>query len=308
MIKHSNYKSAVASVKKRSSGSFLDFLFVRNKRTIRRDFINKSYKNPYYIKNRLPTRTKAPRLKIGIITASFITIAGIIMFHSYFDINNITINGLQRISHKDIESIVNQKLDQKRWHYFNNRNEFIADVSGIKSAVNEKYSLDSLKITKKYPKAIQIDIKEKLPKLIMQSADTNYLVDEEGKIIQEISANDLQTFAALNIPRFQQSTTSSAFKLNDSVITPTAEQFIAYLFQNVPKKAEISLNYAILADLEGRTVNLVTIEGWKVIVDRQSDWDKQIQVLAIILRDRIKNNRSNLHYIDVRYENRSYFQ
>jgi len=308
MIKHSNYKAAVSSVKKRSSGSFWGFLFSRNKKVTRRDFINKSYRNPYYIKNRLPNRTRAPRLKVFIIGASFLTIIGVLIFHPYFNINSITIEGLQRIPTKEIENIINQKLDAKRWFYFNNRNGFTADIGGIKTAINEKYALESLKVTKKIPKSIQIILKEKLPKLIIRSANTNYLIDEEGKIIQEISSIDLQPLLALNVPTIEKTDTSSTFKIKDSVITPAAEEFIIYMFQNVPKRAEIGLNYAILGDFEGRSINLVTTEGWKVVVDRQSDWDKQIQVLAIILRDRIKNNRSNLHYIDVRYENRSFFQ
>ena len=47
--------------------------------------------------------------------------------------------------------------------------------------------------------------------------------------------------------------------------------------------------------------------GWKIMFDRQSDWKKQLQVLETILKEKIKD-RTNLKYIDVRFENRSYFQ
>lgn len=297
------YKFSARKAKKRSS-FFASFIFKRRFNKDRRDFWTSSFKNPYFVKHRMPKRTRAPRLKVIILIVCCAGIAAIFLFQPFFNINNVNISGLERISSNGIAGIVNKKLNQPQMLIFNGRNIFIVDLKSIQTSVKNEYALKNIQINKKFPNTLEIKLQEKTAQLILQNRDQFFLVDEEGQIIQQLPSN--YNFLN-NIPQFQIMV-SGTIKIGEQVISGATEKFLIYLFQNVSKKTSVNITYANLMDQEGRVINLVTNEGWKIIVDRQNDWDKQMNVLAIILRDKIKNNRASLHYIDVRFENRSYFQ
>ena len=96
-------------------------------------------------------------------------------------------------------------------------------------------------------------------------------------------------------------------KTNVPSLTPSPPGAKGTKKPKIPAKTNVNISFAEL-DKDGGVVNLITTEGWRIIMDRQNDWEKQMQVLTIFLRDKIKDKRNNLHYIDVRYENRSYYQ
>ena len=125
-------------------------------------------------------------------------------------------------------------------------------------------------------------------------------------MIQEVNPADINSAAYLNLLmlKFQE---TEDFLINESAIVPAAVQFLLFLQEKIPAKTNVNISFAEL-DKDGGVVNLITTEGWRIIMDRQNDWEKQMQVLTIFLRDKIKDKRNNLHYIDVRYENRSYYQ
>lgn len=318
MLRHRGYRSYHAP--KKNNGWSFSFAWLglgRGRKGNRpRDVSGKAYRNPYLNKRHLPTRTKAPRIKIAIGVLSILGVLGIILFHPYFNIRRTSIIGAEKVSPAALNHLANQILSAKRWWLFNGRNYFLANTGGIEEKINQNYALEDLKIKTEFPSGLKIIIKEKPAALFLQNslAQLNgepknyyYLIDGEGKIIQEVNPDEINSAAylALLLLKFQE---NKNFSVNETVITPATVKFLLFLREKIPEKTKINLSFAELADEEGRVVNLTVTEGWRIIVDRQNDWEKQMQVLTIFLRDKIKDKRSNLHYIDVRYENRSYYQ
>ncbi len=239
----------------------------------------------------------------------------IFFFHPYFSISAIEIKGAEKISPAEISNSVNQTLNKKRFWIFSGRNLFWANLDGMAKEINQKYVLSDLTLKTHWPDSLIIMLKEKQAVLLAQNSvtplngepkNTYFLVDKEGRIIQQIPETDINqpSYLGLLLVEFQK----PEIKINDETISPATVEFLNYLQQKIPEKTKITLRSAVLADEEGRVVHLTASEGWKIFFDRQNDWEKQIQVLTIFLRDKIKNDRSHLHYIDVRYENRSYYQ
>lgn len=318
MLRHRGYKSYHAPKKVGHWGNLFAFLKMgRGRKWNRpRDVSGKAYRNPYLNKRHLPTRTKAPKIKITIGVLSILGMLGVILFHPYFNIKQISIIGAEKVSSVALNNLTSQVLNTKRWWLFNGRNYFSADTNGIEEKINQNYALEDLKIKTAFPSGLKIIIKEKPAALLLQNslAQLNdepknyyYLIDGEGKIIQEVNPEEINNAAYLTLLmlKFQE---NKNFPINETIIAPATVKFLTFLQEKIPEKTKINLSFAELADEEGRVVNLTTTEGWRVIVDRQNDWEKQMQVLTIFLRDKIKDNRKNLRYIDVRYENRSYYQ
>lgn len=318
MLRHRGYKSY--HTPRKVSGWNVFFAWFRigrgRKWNLPRDVSGKAYRNPYLNKKHLPTRTKAPRIKITIGVLSILGVLGVILFHPYFNIKQISIIGSERISPASLNNLAGQILNKKRLWLFNGQNYFLANTNRIETEIEKNYALENLKIKTEFPSGLKIIIKEKQAKVLLQNslAQLNsepknyyYLIDGEGKVIQEVNPEEINNAAYLALLMLK-SQENKDFLINKTVIAPATVQFLIFLQEKIPAKTAVKLSFAELADEEGRVVNLTTTEGWRIIMDRQNDWEKQMQVLTIFLRDKIKDNRKNLHYIDVRYENRSYYQ
>lgn len=315
---YKTYHSAKPTVAaRRRNWSFFSFLKRRNKKNSRqRDFWNKSFRNPFLLKKHLPKRTKAPKTKITIGILCLFGIIGLLIFHPYFNINKIEINNSERISANNLNNLINEILNKKRFWFFNNRNYFLINLNKINEEIKKRYALEDLKIQTKLPDTLKITLQEKQAKLLLQnivpqlnieSKNYYYLIDAEGKIIQELNENEINN-ASFLILLMLKSQDLKNLQIGGPVVSPATVEFLDFLQQKIPEKTRVNLAFGSLADQEGRVVHLTTTEGWKIIMDRQNDWEKQLQVLIVFLRDKIRDNRKNLRYIDVRYENRSYYQ
>lgn len=317
MLKHRGYKT-YHTAKSTNIINILINIFKfgwKQKGSPPRDFWHKNYRNPYLDKRHLPARTKAPKIKITIGILSIGAVIGILLFHSYFNIKQIAITGLEKISFNDLNNLTNNILNNKRWWLFNGRNYFLANTGKIEKEIKASYSLEDLKIKNKFPNKIEISIKEKQAQLLLENslAQLNgepknhyYLIDKGGEVIQEVNPMDINNSNLLNLLmlKFQE---NKNFSIDELVVAPAAVQFLLFLQEKIPEKTGVKISFAEL-NMDGGVVNLTTTEGWRIIMDRQNDWEKQMQVLTIFLRDKIKDKRNNLRYIDVRYENRSYYQ
>ncbi|MBI4994583.1 hypothetical protein HZC21_02975 [Candidatus Peregrinibacteria bacterium] len=318
MLRHRGYKTYHTPKKNSNWKHWLSWFKIGRGRkwNMPRDVSGKMFHNPYLNKKHLPARTKAPRIKIAIGILSVFGMLGIILFHPYFNIKQITVSGSERIAFANLTNLANQILNGKRLWFFNGRNYFLANTDKITKEIEKYYALNSLSIKTEFPTGLKITVKEKQAKVLLQNSLTQlnnepknyyYLIDDEGKIIQKVGADEINHTAYLALLMLK-SQENKNFAVNEAIIAPATVQFLTFLQEKIPAKTASKLSFAELADEEGRVVNLTTTEGWRIIVDRQNDWEKQMQVLTIFLRDKIKDNRKNLHYIDVRYENRSYYQ
>jgi len=290
--------------------SFLNFFKgTRQKKFKRRDFWKKNFKNPYFIKDRMPKRTKAPRLKMSLGIISVFGALLIFLIHPFFKINKIEISDLKNANKEDINKITEEILNSKRWFLFNGRNIFLVDTKKIKNNLDERFSFQELKIAKNFPQTLIIAIKEKEPRIIFKKDAQLWLLDGEAKKIQETT--DMNLIKSLNLPVIGLEKTEfleKNFETGTGLISKSNIEFISFLFKNLTKQSKISADEFILNDRDSKIMNVITNEGWKIIFDRQNDWETQLQVLNIILKDKIKEKRKLLNYIDVRFENRSYFQ
>lgn len=274
------------------------------RRLILRDYQAKTFVNPFYSQISKPRRTRWKKLKL---TLSFIILAvttGILLLQPFFYISQINITGNNKISRQSLEALINQELEKKKLFFLNNRNYWLTDIQQISKVVEENYSLNSLRVDKKFPHNLNLTLSEKEGALIYKVAQKQWLLDDQGKVIQEAGAGD----STKSLPILYFDSASTTPKINASLVSPATIKFLGYLQEKIPEAAKIAIDYGRIIDAEGRVVHLQTKEGWQIYLDRQNDWDKQINVLTTILNNKLKNGRDKIRYIDVRYENRAYFQ
>lgn len=313
--RHRGYKSYYGHSSKSLSQQVVRFFSFLNKSKPgkRQDYWQKSYHNPYFSNKRWAKRTKAPRLKLAIFFVATLGVIGILLFHPFFNINQVAVTGNEKVSAAKVKNIVDAVLNQKKWLVLSGRNIFTVNLGNITKEIKSKYILASLQVTKDYPQTLKVAIKEKESKLVLQMLDNKtaqyryYLLDSEGEVLQEINSQDITQPNISALPRIQKEG-EEEIKITTEIVSRATIEFINYLNENIPKQNNIVIAFTTLADENGQVLNLVTQEGWKIVVDRQNDWAKQLHVLDVMLREKIKDSRQNLKYIDIRYENRAFFQ
>lgn len=313
--RHRGYKSYYGHSSKSLSQQVVRFFSFlgKTKSGKRHDYGQKSYRNPYFSNKQWAKRTKAPRLKLAVFFIAILGVFGILLFHPYFNINQVTVSGNDKVSTEEVKNIVETVLNQKRWLVLSGRNTFTVNLADIAKEIKNKYILASLRVEKDYPQTLKVAIKEKESKLVLQEIDSKisqyryYLLDNEGEVLQKINPQDITQLTINALPRIQKEG-EEEIKITTKIVSRATIEFINYLNENISKQNKVTITYTALTDEDGQVLNLVTQEGWKIVVDRLNDWKKQLHVLDVILREKIKDNRQNLKYIDVRYENRAFFQ
>lgn len=280
------------------------FFNQRERRALLKDYQPKTFVNPFFKQLNPYRRTPAPKIKLILVSLLMITGLGLLLKHPYFNISQINLSGAKKISSEALLNIINSQLDKKKLLLFSRRNYWLAYTGEISQALSRQYSLESLKITKGFPRFLNVEIVEKEAAAVYQVLTSQWLVDNQGKIIQEVLAGDIVNA----LPIVYSDSASSSPSLNSLVIPPATIKFLTFLQTKIPEIAKIDIAFAKIKDAEGRVVHLTTGEQWQIYLDRQNDWEKQINVLTTILNTKLKTSRAKLRYIDARYENRAYWQ
>ncbi|MDD5567303.1 MAG: hypothetical protein PHH01_03865 [Patescibacteria group bacterium] len=157
-----------------------------------RRFITKQlvYRNPYFPRESAPDRRKRHRKLwtfLGLII--FGAVVYFLIFSSLFRIKNIQVAGGTDDRISSIRSLTNDYLDHKTLGIFPRDNWLIISTSNLKSSLEreivKKISLEYLKVTKRFPRSLIIDFKERTAQLIVQSNSRSYLVDNQGVVVSE---------------------------------------------------------------------------------------------------------------------------
>lgn len=217
-------------------------------------------------------------------------------------------------------TLVKQASDQKRFYIFSQNNIFILNKNQLEEKILTKYNFEELKIFKKLPNKLKIKIKEKLPFLILNYAGSHWFLDREGRILEEVIEEKIKEN---NLPLVSTgySLTSSAnpkIFIKQKIFTEERVDFIKKIFLGLlsiipsswgerPEGAIDRISWFIVPSQKEPKLIVKTSEGWEIYFDSLGDPKSQLQNLEIILKEKIKENRKNLKYIDLRFGEKVYY-
>jgi len=109
-----------------------------------------------------------------------------------FFIKTIKISGNENIPKNDLEEIVKEELKEKKWLIFPGKNILLFNKQNLISDIQNKYITENIKISKKLPFTILIELEEKLARVVLrtktpisitQDNTEDVLVEDEQNII-----------------------------------------------------------------------------------------------------------------------------
>jgi len=269
-------------------------------------------------KNRRASRIYWLRIKIFFIILFIISFLSLlywfIFLSPYFQIKKIIIEGFNESFSKKIELILEQ--NNRRFTPFLIYEIFPQYLENNKSyATFFSSDLESL-LLKQYPKIEKIDVRPDIRKAtltvnIQQRTidflwcikDDCYYIDKNGVIFEkapEIQGSFLKKIVVLE--------TKKGF-LGDKVISPEKLEKLDKIFILADdKESPISIDFLEIKEENFSSVKIVVNEGFHILYSLTDDFSEVLKIVTEIKKQKLKDDFSNLKYIDCRYLPKIYLQ
>ena len=303
----------------------MSFFFSRPKR---RNFYQKSqlkkyqsgnFANPYFQKQ-TPKRLWI-FVFIGLFFGFVIGLTSFFFTSPFFHLTFVRIQGIENTPPAKIQTIVEDYLSERSLLFFSHRNRFLFDEEVIKTRLQKWFSFKSLEIRKE-KKTIIIRAQEREGKIVLESRNIPYLIDEEGIVIRQIEEEE---YALLLHPLQKEGPTLSGalmpqetrvIRLSDLTQTPPTigKTFLSkeqmgslFIFAEGLSQTGIFVEKMEINKDIGFWITIETKQSHDILFDLEHDPWLQLQNLKTTLEKTIEDP-SHLEYIDLRFDDRVYFK
>lgn len=288
------------------------------------DFHRKNYRNPFFkksgfrnFKDRRKNKIKLWRRRISLffLLAAAFSWVWFLFYSSYFKIEKVEILGLEKIDRNEIKAIVDSQIKSRRFLIFQQDNLFIFDEKFLFKNIMAKYILNDLIIKKDLPSALRIQIKEKTSELVWVANSKNYYLDLSGTVISEISpASNAEMEESpeesplevkfTGLPKIYDESNKEV-AIGEKVLSEEQALAIVEFTEKITQFTNAEIDFYKLTN-EGE-IRAVTKENWYILF-ANSNIENQLKKLDLILKEKIKDQRKNLEYIDLRFDDRVYYK
>jgi cell division septal protein FtsQ len=282
------------------------FLGKNTKKKLPVDYHRKRLENPFF--KRKEKITLFSGLKAKLIAGTLLIVFGLsgwfLFFSPVWMVKNISINATDTIK-DEIKNIVSDQMKEKKILIFQpQKNLLFFNKENLYKTLKNKYRFQQIKVGKKWPDKLEITVTEKTLACVWSEANHYYYVDADGYVMGEVNPLDIQEKTCPLIAN------ESYDSINDSRIgvNPSIIGFATRIFQELPGK---SLGIEIdrfITDQDMDTLKLQTSDGQKISFDVKGDADKQLEKLATLKTQKLKDDFKNKKMIDLRFGDKVYYQ
>lgn len=215
----------------------------------------------------------------------------------YFRVSNIIVADADNESGVK-KSILNYLVSMNKFFLPNNHFAFLSTTQ-IEAVLKETgFGLASAE--KVFPNSLVIKFEKAEPLLMAcKTQEECYYVGENGLVSARAPV-----FSELPLPQIRIENVSN-LKLGDNVISTEDSAFIKKWIENLNTIDEHSSEIFFLKDGE---MKIFLKEGWFIYLIKNSDPQKLFTDLKLLLDQKIKDSRSKLEYIDLRFENKAFYK
>ena len=268
---------------------------------IKKDYQTKNLCNPFFYK---PKKKPNKRLVIYLLMAGFIFLIFIFWFFlaaPIWQIKNIKVEGLTRLSDTDIKNKIFEQENQSRYGLFKQTNIWLFDKKEVQKNILSSYNFSTIQITKKLANTIVVKVGERPYSFIFQQGNDLFYASSEGYIIREVPVAEADKAKYLILENKNSSDLiSDKNKIN---ISDNYLSFILEIANILSTKTELPVERFII-DQEFNTIKIKFQNGPIVYFNTKTDARTQIDRLILVKKEKIKDNFSKTNYIDIRYGDR----
>lgn len=274
------------------------------------------------LKNPFKKDPPVPKNKTGIILALLIFLIfgwiALMLTLPYFKISKITITGNKITKAPEVESYVRQS-------FFSKNNYFLFPDKSTAEKIKETFLYENVQIKKVFPDTIAITVNEKPVSVIYDDNTNYYLLDNDGKVIKQLS--EFAYIPTANINTSTNSTTTPNIRLFSYQQIKNTYGNLPVIYNDKPmvdtKKVLISPKIIESATEWGRIIKdqgigeiqyfkigetdfnlkIFLKQSWYILINTDINSQVQLKNLKIIM-----SNNKPIEYIDLRFGERVYWK
>ena len=247
------------------------------------------------------------RLLFMIISILFLGVSGYVVFFSYFlEINSISINGNESVSKDLILEKINPQISGEYLGFIRKNNLLLIRTRKIKNdTLNDFKIIRDIKIKRKFPDSLKIDISERHPQLVFCGAGNCFLIDEKREAYDNFNINgeNKNNFIILTDEGCK------GINLSDFIAEPNYFEYILGIREGLNGLGlEVENDFQTVSFIS-KDIRVKTKEGWKVYFNENVPLEKEIGMLKIVLDNKINSDqRKDLEYVDLRIDNKIFYK
>jgi len=222
------------------------------------------------------------------------------LFFPGIQAKNIVISGNQKSARQDIENLISAGINNKilgigNWEV-NSKSIFLVDSDKLARQILNKFPIvENVKIGKKLPQTLIVNITEREPVGVYCPADNNcFFIDQTGIIFESLPA------VPDNFTVVRQVINNEQIFVGEKVVQQNIMDLLLKVEKNLKDNFQINLTEALVTS--PLRLDLSTNENWKIYFDLSPDADFNSQLIKLnsLLGGGISaGERKNLRYINL---------
>lgn len=280
------------------------------------------------------------KLYIGLLLLCAIGMLWTLVYHSFFHVKDIQIEGIERLSTTEVQSSVEGVISHKKFAAFPGESYFFVDTAEIAEILLDKFPLHDVAITKQFPNALTIHLTERLSTIVFDNTHTYYTVGLTGRVVEPIrkvtdaewliqtefvtTTNDIgeevseeKEVSRRHIPDVQGvlrdvgnypiilkvGDTQETLDINTEVLPEEHVTALITWYEFLSKKKLLAPRYI---DVTSSHDSIIYTAGPSIHISLVGEYQPQIERLETALQQ--IDNSSSIGYIDIRFPGKVYWQ
>jgi cell division septal protein FtsQ len=268
---------------------------------IKKDYQRKNLRNPFFHRQAAGKRQLPLRWLIPAVVLLLVFLVWFFLAAPFWRLQQIRVSGLTRASSTDLENIVWQQTADQRWLLFKQSNIFLFDKASAVTTILADYNFAGVEIRKAWPRTLDLKISERPYAFIFQEGSQLSYASADAYLIREpaVQEGDKKKYFIL-----ENKNPGTLIGAKDKIsISNNYLNFIMDLSRNLAAYPELSVERFII-DQEFNTIKVKFVNGPQAYFNVKDDAVKQINLLLLVKKEKIKDNFSKTNYIDLRYGDR----
>ncbi len=230
----------------------------------------------------------------------------VFLFHPYFKIKNISVEGNFYINSEKISSKVLDVINGKHFKMFPKSNFFLLPEEEIIKGVFEiSARVENISLEKKFPDILKIKIQERKPSSLFcvknDGNDKCAFMDEEGFVFEESPYFSGDVFLKFFDDRYGEGMLETGKNILSAEQMSNISEFKVFCADSGVKISEIALK-------KDGVYEFLASEGWRIFLNERNEPKIAFENLKTALDAEIKEKRKNLDYIDLRVSNKVFYK
>ncbi|PIW75080.1 MAG: hypothetical protein CO002_04000 [Candidatus Portnoybacteria bacterium CG_4_8_14_3_um_filter_44_10] len=240
------------------------------------------------------------------VTAVLVIVAAAVYalrFSPYSRIKEIKVEGAQKVSSEEIINLSRQALDgRKHWIIPKDSLVFFNEQEFKDILLKQVPLIKSVDVARNISGLLSIKVQERQKAIIYCDRRQCYNIDDDGLVFEGAPA----VYGGMAIALKDNS--GREVKIGDQAVGPELISFIKDAQYSLNERVNLNLIYFEVSSFPAAEVDAMTVEDWKILFDSNQSAEDQVAALKLVLDEKIKDQRDELEYVDLRIENRVYYK